>query len=508
MMLKNKILIFFVSYFILQLLITNNYISTSDEGTHAIIGLFYKDLIYNLKNFHSLNDMIKFGINYLVKYPKISLYYPPIYYVFLAVAFMIQESVIVVRILNILLTLLTAYTIYKLSHEFFEKEWPSVLSSIFFLSFSLIFFYADKIMIDTTQILLFSVALLYYVKVKKMKVKDVHVKNIILLSILISLSFLVKFYSIFLPIIILIDSFLKDKKFFKKIVISLILSGLIVSPYVFLYYKTNLYKMTFGKSLYEYSSNLVYFDVFLNFGIFLGIFVGISIIYFFYKNRKNYLFFIWLFIPLIFLLFLGNKSPRYAFILMPIYAMACGFTLSKIKEWSASQKRNILIILVIVLLVLQMFYNVYTNSKNVTYPVDEMMKTIKKDDNILILSEEPVYSSIFTFYGRTNQVPGNIIRPCFFWKNKLTEESLNNWGIKYIIDQENNVSDELIDSLNLQKVWEKTTENQTFRLFEKMGNISKVDCNFVCAFNDKVCKNQSISDVIKLINKNIYLKSD
>ena len=508
MTLKDKILIFFIAYFALQLLITDNYISTSDEGTHAIIGLFYKDLIYNLKNFHSLNDIIKFGINYLVKYPKISLYYPPLYYVFLAIAFMIQESVIVVRILNILLTLLTSYIIYKLSYEFFEKEWPSVLSSIFFLSFSLIFFYADKIMIDTTQILLFSTALLYYVKIKKMKVQDIRTKNIVLLSILVSLSFLVKFYSIFLPIIILIDSFLKDKKFFKKIVISLILSGLIVSPYVFLYYKTNLYKMTFGKSLYEYSSNLVYFDVFLNFGIFLGLFVSISTAYFFYKNRKHYLFFIWLFIPLIVLLFLGNKSPRYAFILMPIYAMACGFTLSKIKEWSASKKRNLLIIIIIVLLVLQMSYNVYENSKDVIYPVDEVMKPIKKEGNILILSEDPVYSSIFTFYGRINQVPGNIIRPCFFWKNNLTKESLNDWDIRYIIDQENNISDELINSLNLQNLWEKTTENKTFRLFETMGNISKVDCNFICVFNDKVCKDQSITDVIKLINKNVYINSD
>jgi hypothetical protein len=485
-------------------LLTKNYIDSSDEGTHAIIGLFYKDLIFNLKNFHSINEIVTFAINYLVKYPKISIYYPPLYHSLLAITFIIQENVLTIRVLNIVLTILASYTIFKLSHEFFENEKLSFLSALFFLSFSIIFYYADKVMIDIAQILTFSLALWYYVKLKKSKKIDI--KNIVVLSLLISLSFLTKFYSIFLPIIILIDSFISDKKFFKNMIFCLILSGLIVSPYAFFYYKFNLFKLTLDKSTSTFANNLVYFDIFSNFGIFLGFFVVFSLIYFFYKNRRNYIFFIWFFIPLLLLLYLKNDDVRFSFILMPIYSISCGFTFINMKKWFKSKKLgNVLTILVLFLLLLQLIDNIYLNSKGGLYSVDDIMKQIRKDGNVLILSEYPVYSSAFIFYGRLNNIQGNIIRPCIFWENNLTKELLNEWGVRYIIDQKNNINNELIDKFKLNLIWEKKVNDNNLRLFEIEGNVNKVDCNFVCIFNGKVCKNQNFSDIKSMINRNVYI---
>jgi len=501
---RNKILIFFIGYLILQLLLTKNYIGTADEGTHAIIGLFYKDFIYNLKNFSSTNDAISFTINYLVKYPKISIYYPPLYHLLLATAFIVKESVIVIRVLNIILTILASYTIYKLSYEFFENEKISLLSSLFFLNFSIIFYYADKVMIDITQILIFSLVLWYYIKLRKSK--KLKTKNIVVLSFLLSLSFLTKFYSIFLPIIILIDSFITSKNFFKNMIFSLILSGLIISPYVFFYYKFNLFRLTLDKSMTSFASNIVYFDVFSNFGIFIGFFVVFSLIYFLYKNRKEYIFFIWFFIPLLILLYLKNNDPRFAFILMPFYSISCGFTFVSMKKWFKSKKkRDVLIGFVTCLLLLQLIHNVYLNSREILYSVEDIMKQIEKDGNTLILSDNPVYSSVFVFYGRLNGVPGNIIRPCIFWENSLTKELLNEWGIRYIIDQEKNISDELINKFKLKLMWEKEVDGKILRLFEVEGKVNKVGCNFVCILNGKVCKNQKISEIESMIKRNIHV---
>jgi hypothetical protein len=362
-------------------------------------------------------------------------------------------------------------------------------------------------MIDILQILTFSLVLWYYVKLKKKDVRNLNFKNLLILSVLISLSLLTKFYSIFIPIIILIDSFIYNKKFFKKIFFSLVLSFFMILPYAYLYFKFHMYELTLGKAITPWESSLVYFDFLANFGIFLGFFVIFSLIYFFYKNRKKYIFFIWFFIPLAVLVYLKNSDPRYAFILMPIYAMSCGFTFIELKKSLKSRlKKYILIGLVSCLIILQLVYNIYANLQKEYYPVDEIMKSIKKDGNVLLLSDDPVYSSIFIFYGRINKVPGNIIRPCVFSKSNLTSDFLQEWGIKYIIDQKNILNKTFIKELNLSIDLEKKVDKTSLTLFEVQGEVNKIDCNFVCIFLGKVCKNESFSEIAPLINKNIYTK--
>jgi hypothetical protein len=509
-------LIIAIGYFILQLFLAQDLAVNSDEGTHLITGLFYKDFIYNLKNFHSLNDVTKFIINYIVQYSKVTLYYPPLYHLLLAIFFSIKENIMIARTLNIILTILSSCVIYKLACECFGNKAIAIFSLIFFLNFTIIFFYANKVIIDILQILVFSLALWYYFKLKKIKVRNLHFKNLLILSILMSLSFLTKFYSIFIPIIILLDSFIYDKKFFKKIFISLILSFLIVSPYAYLYYRFQMYKLAIEKATTLWENSLVYFDIFRNFGVFLSFFVVFSLICFFYKNRKNYIFFIWFFIPLAILISLKNADPRYAFILMPIYSIACGFTfIELIKMFRSKLKKSALILFILSLIILQLIYNTYLSypsnnsfvySQGPKYPVDEIMKSVKNDGNVLVLSEKPVYSSVFMFYGRTNKISGNVIRPCVFTltKTNLTKDFLHAWGVKYIIDQENILNESLIKLLNLNDTLEKRVGNTSLRLFEVQEEIKKIDCNFVCILLGKVCKNANFSEIIPLINNNIY----
>ena len=85
---KFWVVLFFIGFIFIQFTIPQNYNFNADEGTHTLIGLFYKDLIMNIGNFNSFDDITSFAVNYIVKYPKISAHYPPLYHLFLASIFL------------------------------------------------------------------------------------------------------------------------------------------------------------------------------------------------------------------------------------------------------------------------------------------------------------------------------------------------------------------------------------------------------------------------------------
>lgn len=335
---QKKILIFFVIYFIIQLFLTQNHTLIADEGTHSLIGLFYRDILLNLRNFHSTGDIMNFAADYIIKYPKISPYYPPLYHFLLVLIFLRAESILAIRILNILLTILTSLVIYKICKKLLKSEDVALVSAIFFLSFSIIFYNSDKIMIDILQILTFSAVIFYYLKLRNKNV--VSKSEMLKLSILLALSFLTKYFSVFLPVIILCDSIIHNKRLLKYFLFSIILSLIIISPYLFLFIKFKFYKLLFKVATTPHFDKLVYFNIFLNFGIIIGAFVALSTIWFIWKNLKNPLIVIWFFAPLILFMIMKDCDPRFAFILMPIYAVSCGFMFQNIQKLH-SKKRGI-----------------------------------------------------------------------------------------------------------------------------------------------------------------------
>jgi 4-amino-4-deoxy-L-arabinose transferase-like glycosyltransferase len=513
------IILFFACFILIQLIIPQNYQLNADEGTHALIGLFYKDLIMNISNFHSFNDITKFAVDYVVKYPKISVHYPPLYHILIAFIFLISESFFLIRIFNILLTVLTSFIIYKLNFELINNKNVALMSVVFFLSFIIIFYYTDKIMMDILQILTFSIVLLFYLKLRNEK--KISLLNIIIFSFLLAISFLTKFFSIFLPIIIFIDLFFHNRKLIPYVILSMILSLVIISPYIFVYVKFKFYKVAFNVSqtpqivqiLHE-QTKLNYFDVFTIFGIFVGPLVAISIIWFIWKNFKNPLIMSWFFIPLFMFLFLFKDIEfRFLFILMPIYSVACSlFVFQNMRKIRSNKRKKLLFGFVVIILFLQFISDVYITYQNTYYGVDvtlrninkdgnvyssvnDIMKNINKDGNVLILSEEPIYSSVYILYSRVNNIKGNFIRPCILDQNNLTKDFLNNWGIKYIIDQNNTVNENLKNSLNLNLFKEIRKNNVSINVFEVKDIVNKFDCNFICVLQKKVCKGQDMPDV-------------
>jgi hypothetical protein len=495
---NRKVVTILIFYFFLQLFLSQFNELQSDEGTHALISIFYNGIIKNAINFHSIDAIKTYTFDFVLKYPKISPYYPPLYHLLLAATFFINKSVFVLRVFNILITILTGLVIFEVGKEFELKENGALIGLIFFLIFSTIFHYADIVMIDILQILTFTLGLLYYIKIGGKKKLDS--KNIFILGILLVLAFSTKFYSIFLPVIMLVDAIFNNRKIIMSLILSMLISLAILSPYLYFYFKFNIYKLTISLSNTPFKSNWVYFDIFSNFGIFAGFFVAISIIWFLYKNRKNVLVLSWFFIPLIVLLYLNNKDFRFAFILIPLFSVSCGSFFNYLNEikW-----KKLALIVLLIIISSQLIYDVYLKLQGSGYIADKVIKSIEKNDNILITSEVPIHSAVYMFYGDLYNVSGNFIRPCVLAKKNITKDFLDGWGIRYIIEQNNTLNDTNIASLNLNLI--EKIENKGIRLFEYKAEAG-VDCNFICLLNGKICRGDGFSKILNLINNRVKVE--
>ncbi|MBS3052184.1 MAG: glycosyltransferase family 39 protein [Candidatus Aenigmarchaeota archaeon] len=489
------IITIFLLFLLIRLLITQNYVWGADEGTHLLIGFFIKDIISNLKNFDSIKDLANFATNFVVKYPKVTPSYPPIYHIFIASILFFSENIIVLRIFNIVILLLTSYIIYLISKEIIKDEKYSILGIVIFLTFSSMFHYADKIMTDIIQILVFSLTIFYYIKLKNKK--STNKIEYIKLGVLLAVSMLTKFFSFFLYPIIFLDSILSNKKLLKYIILAFVVSFIILSPYGFLVWKFKLYKLIVHIATTPFGSKLRYFDLNLNFGYILGPFVAISLIYFMLKNHKNYFYFIWLLIPMITFMLFADSDNRFAFLLMPIYIISSVYS---IKELSNKYKKynKIIFLIFFALIFAQTVINIKNNYIKERYPVNEIMNITKTGGNVLILSENPIFSSIYVLYGRINNIEGNVIRPCIFWENNLSKKLLNDWGIEYIIDQKNNMNKK---ELEIEKIFEGRANNEIFILY-KNKKFNNIDCNYICILKGELCKNDGLNTVLELI-KNI-----
>ena len=101
---------------------------------------------------------------------------------------------------------------------------------------------------------------------------------------------------------------------------------------MFFYFKFEFYNLLLKVVTSVNFDKSTYFDVFYNFGYFIGFFVAFSVVWFIWKNIKNPLIVTWFFIPLCMFMLMRNSDPRYAFILIPIYAISCGFVFQKIQK--------------------------------------------------------------------------------------------------------------------------------------------------------------------------------
>jgi len=135
---ENTSIILAVIFFLVHLFFLNTPFNT-DEGTHTLVSMFYRDIIkYIFSGHFSFQDIYNYAIKYLVYYPKISLYYLPLYYLINFVIFNFYPGIIAARLMSLILMSISIYLMFKLVYLFTEDERVSFLSTLLFATSTLV----------------------------------------------------------------------------------------------------------------------------------------------------------------------------------------------------------------------------------------------------------------------------------------------------------------------------------------------------------------------------------
>ena len=107
MKLKKLLFIISIIYLIFVSYLANISTFQEDEGTHSLLGIFYIDLFKYAIAHPSFSDIYNYGYAYLVYYPKLSVYYPPLTHLEISSFFLIfGKSYVIARMVPIIFSFL------------------------------------------------------------------------------------------------------------------------------------------------------------------------------------------------------------------------------------------------------------------------------------------------------------------------------------------------------------------------------------------------------------------
>ena len=96
---ENFLFIFIILYSIFLVFLAEKTSIEFDETTHSLLAVFYKNLIkFSISHFN-LKEIYDYAYSYLVYYPKLSVYYPPLTHLTIAFVFsFLTPSFLVARL--------------------------------------------------------------------------------------------------------------------------------------------------------------------------------------------------------------------------------------------------------------------------------------------------------------------------------------------------------------------------------------------------------------------------
>jgi 4-amino-4-deoxy-L-arabinose transferase-like glycosyltransferase len=455
----------------------------SDDGTHMLLSLFYRDLTTTiLKNRDfSFSKAYNFSFSYLVHYPKLQVFYPPLYHLVTGLLFysILGISSFAARFSNFIFGILSITVLYIFSSRFTDKRSAFISVLIFSLNPTTLS-YIRLTMKDFATIFFSLLCMLIFFMAKKNKKSRYFFVSGVLasLAVLSDRSGLV-----LLPTVFAI--FLLEREKLKNILIFFLSSSILLIPYSLIVLKVG----GLGLNLliyqgYGFLSETPWERLLLLSPVFGILFVSLTI----YVKKKKQMwkeFLVWFFVGFIMIFFMVFKPRFIQFFLLPAYTVA-GFWLSK--------KKTILIIILIYSLVVS-FYLIKTYLFP-TYPVQEVVEYVYSNlpdkANIALLTErgDTLYSSSFMFPVASLDENKTImfLRPCYFW-NKTGEETigiLKESGVYFVIGvKETPEYDNLIQIKDeLEKVLEKDTiEVYRFKDYKPTDN----NCNYICTTGEILC---------------------
>jgi len=472
---------------------------SADEGTHLLLGMFYLDL-FKFVSENGFSHAYDFAINYLIHYPKLTVYYPPLYHYLIAFGFNFIISEYIGKFITLIFSIGTILLTYVIGKYLFNQK--TGLISALLLVFSPIMIYLSGHIYGDTSVFFFSLLTLwFYLKAFKTG-KSIYYT---LGGLSLGLSLLTKWTTIPIIPLILIYFLVERKntrrrKIIKKFVFSLILALIVFSPYLFLAYKFDFinltligpveagYKEEHDPQFYEIEGWLWYpIKLVEQLSLPVALLCFLALIIFVRKKVENWkLILLWFLSFYIIYTIMPNKNIRYIVAYLPVFL----FPLSYFIERFSSKKKywNVFFIL---LLVSQIFISFYYLPRY-NYPMHQIAEIVYNNSkgNVAIVSEKgKVHSSAFMFHLAKLDKNRTIIvyRPCVFYRKEgQIQQFLKENNIYYLILVKDGYGYE-----NLEKIKDVELEKEFYyaKLYRYKGFDGKgtKKCNYICLTEEEIC---------------------
>jgi 4-amino-4-deoxy-L-arabinose transferase-like glycosyltransferase len=479
----DKILFIYSGVFFIFLLILIPFTSVhADEGTHALLALFYKDMIVNILNNldFSFEHMYDFGISYLVHYPKLQVFYPPMYHLITGLIFypLFGISIYTIRLVNVIMATLTIIVFYFVTKKIFNPK-TSLISTVLFSLLPITIKIGRMAMMEFTTFLFLLLSLYFYLETFQKK----QIKYYILTAIFVFLALMSKRAAFFLiPIYSLHILYRKE---IKEFMIFIILVFVLSVPYLLLILKINGIEISseiYSRYAFEALDSWTYFFKFPFLLLFIYLF-SMSC----YKKwgEKEKFFMLWFIIYFVGILFFSFKPRYFIYFLIPVM-MFSGHYFHKIKKIKLLALFLIYIFLSLFLVSLD-FHN-YPEVEETSY---EIYETLPENGNVGMFSEDTyTFSSSFIFHIAKLDQNKTIFfyRPCTFYDKTGKEimEIIEKNNIYYIISIPESPGYENINKIknNLELIKSDNVE------LYKINNFRPKPmeyCNYICLTQEKIC---------------------
>lgn len=309
---------------------------------------------------------------------------PPLFSLFIAIMNTIfGESLILIRLFSVSLSLLAIYLTYLLGKNLFNDN-IGFLSALFLSTNPIFIFWSSKIYADIPLILCMSLSLIFLYQGTKKGLK----KFFIISGFFAGIGILIKYVGVLIYPISFFFILFSDKKQMINLLIFGITSFLIIFPWLafnFIKFEDPFFslKISAGQTTF-YSSNILHYlitgPIYLNFSLFFlpEIIKRVSL------RKKNYLI-LSLSIVIIFSFFQfdSRKEVRYMLTLLPYWYILFSDSIS-------SKKMNLekIKIFVIISLFGFMIFTAFTiSTKNHIQEASVLIKNITTDDTVIISNE-------------------------------------------------------------------------------------------------------------------------
>jgi len=504
--------LFFFLFLALFIAFASTFLGTSigaDEGTHLSIISFFYDFFrdYFSHPVLSFSKIYDYTIAYLVHYTKISLYYPPGFYVIATfITYFFGLSSVTGAATGLLFGVATTLIVYYFGRRFVDKK-TGIIAAVLFAVIPQIFYLSIKAMLDISYLLFFLLSMIFYL----FALKSGKTRHFIYAGLFLAIGFFFKQNVIFVVPIIFLYTLFTNKKYLRKIFISFILAALIVSPYLFVFYKVGLLSVMLKSSIiwagydqhdpqFNTIEGWLYYpkqlgENYLSYPVFIA--VILSLAYYIVRKEKYWqLFLIWFFTLFLFFVFIPNKEGRYLLPVIPVLLYSLSFYISKLPKFFSLATFITCFILIIytsyLILSPPLYYN--TNYEEIATQV------VKKEGNTILVSDsDSFYSSaiIFEIMRQDLAKTHSVFRTCVMDikdLNTLAKED----GIRYAIIPSSGVSN-FTYTLNtstiknfpyFQLIKTFASKNTTIYVYENSNYVhQKQNCNYICITKEWICSN-------------------